>query len=239
MNMIKILGGLMTLTLVGAASATIVVNQSWTLNQAIPDGNPTGYATSQIFSGLDASAINQVDVRLSISGGFNGDLYGYLVLQSADGSTTTAILLNRVGRAGAADSGYDTAGFNVTLTGDTGGGYGNIHDVGNPVTDNSTKYLADGRTTNPTGDFTMTNPTLGLDLLNGINANGKWTLFLADMTGGDQSTLISWGLNVSVVPEPVPWALMFFGGGLALAGAGRLYMAASRRAKSGSIRNAQ
>ncbi|MFM2294366.1 MAG: Proprotein convertase P-domain, partial [Verrucomicrobiota bacterium] len=44
----------------------------------------------------------------------------------------------------------------------------------------------------------------------GANANGTWTLFLADLSGGDISTLVSWGMDISVVPEPITWALLAF-----------------------------
>ena len=208
-----ILGGLVAVMGIGAAQATIVLNQDFSVGAAIPDGSLAGYATSQTFTGLDAAGINQVDVRLDISGGFNGDLYGYLVLQSADNSTTTSILLNRVGRNDASSYGYSTSGFStVTLSGDTGLS-SNIHDVATP---GAGPYLADGRTVDPNGNFTGSTSTAGLEILNGHNANGTWTLFLADMVSGDQATLMSWGLNISVVPEPISWALGIFGGILGL-----------------------
>jgi hypothetical protein len=50
---------------------------------------------------------------------------------------------------------------------------------------------------------------------NGGNATGTWSIFLADMSGGDGanlSSLVSWGLEIEVVPEPVTWALLFFVG---------------------------
>jgi hypothetical protein len=45
----------------------------------------------------------------------------------------------------------------------------------------------------------------------GANANGTWTLFLADLSGGDISTLVSWGMDISVVPEPITYALLILG----------------------------
>jgi subtilisin-like proprotein convertase family protein len=178
------------------------------LGIAIPDGNPAGITRSLTFNNAPTDLISRVDVSLNISGGFNGDLYGYLVLQSADNSTTTAILLNRVGRTGAADYGFSTATMSVTLSGDTTQGYSNIHGIQFP---GAGPYLADGRTNSPLGDFTASTSTQGLDVLNGKNANGTWTLFLADVSGGSQSTLETWGLSVSVVPEPTTWAILFFG----------------------------
>jgi hypothetical protein len=58
------------------------------------------------------------------------------------------------------------------------------------------------------------------------NANGTWTLFLADLSGGDQSQLLNWGLEISVVPEPTTWALLGFG---VLAAGGGLLSARQRR----------
>jgi hypothetical protein len=52
-----------------------------------------------------------------------------------------------------------------------------------------------------------------------MNPNGAWTIFFADLSGGAQSDLVSWGLEVTAVPEPTTWALGIFG---ALAGAAGL-----------------
>jgi subtilisin-like proprotein convertase family protein len=178
------------------AKATLYSYDFTSLNTAIPDGNPVGLANSQTINlgtlpldGTTTSIVN-VDVRLNISGGYNGDLYGYLVLQSADSSTTTAILLNRIGQVGG-DFGNSGAGINVTLS---GSGATDIHNAAfGSVTGT---YQPDGGTT--------------LAALNGVNANGTWTLFLADLSGGDTATLVSWGVDISVVPEPVTWALLAF-----------------------------
>src|SRR5205823_2621880 len=60
----------------------------------IPDGNPAGFSdTRNIDLGAlpsgTTSEITDVNVRLNISGGYNGDLYGYLVHSSG-----FAVLLN-------------------------------------------------------------------------------------------------------------------------------------------------
>ena len=59
-----------------------------------------------------------------------------------------------------------------------------------------------------------------LGTFNNSSANGKWELFFADMMkGGGTSTLNSWSLNITVVPEPVTLALGLFAAMLlALAG---------------------
>jgi len=50
-----------------------------------------------------------------------------------------------------------------------------------------------------------------LGTFNSSVANGKWELFFSDMMkGGGTSTLNSWSLNITVVPEPVTLALWMF-----------------------------
>src|SRR5258706_15751949 len=64
-------------------------------NGNIPDGSMIGMQDTRTVSGVTFNSISDVDVRLTISGSWNGDLYGYLV---HDGGFT--ILLNRLGRTG-------------------------------------------------------------------------------------------------------------------------------------------
>jgi len=213
-----------------SARATLCNWSSGSLNTLIPDNSSAGYTFSAPAGGgaWDSNPtggnIDSVDVSLNLSGGYNGDLYGYLVY-TVGGNSTTAILLNRVGRSGANDAGSSIAGMNVTLSGTTGS---DIHTAIGPL---SGTYLADGRTASPTGDFTGVTPTAGagLDAFNSssLAAGGTWTLFLADLSAGDQSQLLSWGLgvNVSVVPEPVTWALLLFCALMALVGLARWHKA--------------
>ena len=126
-----ILGVIMMATLVGTAQATLITYNSGTLNAAIPDGNLVGITESTTISGIPQSGdytsmIQNVDVNLNISGGYNGDLYGYLVLQNISG-TTTAILLNRIGTSGGDPWGNDGSGIDVTLS--SSGALGNIHNA--------------------------------------------------------------------------------------------------------------
>lgn len=185
-----------------SAQATLYSYDFTGINTAIPDGNPVGLANSHAVDlgtlppdGTTTAIVN-VDVRLNITGGYNGDLYGYLVLQSADSSTTTAILLNRIGQDMSNPFGNTGAGINVTLS---GSGATDIHSAAFGAVTGT--YQPDGGTT--------------LAAFNGVNANGTWTLFLADLSGGDTSTLVSWGIDISVVPEPITWALLTFGAAMA------------------------
>src|SRR5690242_14731892 len=72
----------------GVVSSTSVEN----IFATIPDGDFNGIQSSQTLSGLP-NTITDVNVTLTISGGFNGDFYAYLFHNSA-----SSILLNRVGR---------------------------------------------------------------------------------------------------------------------------------------------
>lgn len=50
-----------------------------------------------------------------------------------------------------------------------------------------------------------------LDVFNGLDPNGQWTLFVADLAPGGVSTLVSWGLDITVVPEPASTTLLALG----------------------------
>jgi MYXO-CTERM domain-containing protein len=45
----------------------------------------------------------------------------------------------------------------------------------------------------------------------GSDPNGTWTLFLADLSSGAQSTVVSWGLDIITVPEPSTVAMGLMG----------------------------
>ena len=63
-------------------------------------------------------------------------------------------------------------------------------------------YQPDGRSADP-GLVTDLSPrSLYLSGLSGQAADGEWTLFVADLAGGDVATLNSWSLSISAVPEP-------------------------------------
>src|SRR4051794_16925641 len=68
-----------------------VENYSFTPNAIIPDNNSSGLTDTHVISSTIA-LLTDVQLTLSISGGYNGDYYAYL--SHAGGLT---ILLNRVG----------------------------------------------------------------------------------------------------------------------------------------------
>jgi hypothetical protein len=199
--------GLMAMTLAGTASAAVVVEDAdWTVNASIPEGNPVGITEYQTFSGLSGAPISDVSVDLNITGGYNGILYGYLVLQDANGNVATEVLLNQIGTSAANQFGSSGAGMDVTLS-DSGTVNGTIHNA----------------TGVPTGAWQPDSANTLDGTYGGLTANGTWTLFLADLgTGGSQSTLVSWGLDISAVPESSPTGLLTGLGALLVVSAGSL-----------------
>ena len=202
-----ILGSAVMLTL--ATHAGIITS----VNATIPDGSAVGWSGTATASGLN-QYISDVSVTLNISGGYNGDLYAYL---SYGGVLVP--LLNRVGVGSGNAFGYGDAGFNVTLS--SAGAY-DVHSYGSHSPSFSGGQLTgtwqpDGRAIDPQGapsTFDSSSGRLNFAQYNGMNPNGTWTLFLADLSAGGQSQLVSWELDLtsSAVPEPVNVALGIFAG---------------------------
>jgi subtilisin-like proprotein convertase family protein len=187
-----------------------------TLNTTIPDANPTGISSTLNVSGV-GSVLNDVSVYINVSGGYNGDLYAYL---SYGG--TSVVLLNRIGNSSGNPFGASTSGFGTS----SGGWYNfvfndstvgtDIHTYsgtsGSPITGT---YNTDRRTADP--QFVLDTSSRGSSLasFNNLNPNGNWTIFFADMASGpgsSSSTLVSWRLGITAVPEPANVALGIFGG---------------------------
>ena len=80
------------LTAFGARAALFNL-ASGTLNTAIPDGNVNGVQSTLTFSDAYFDNVLDVNVKLNISGGYNGDLYVYLThstTAAASPSSSTA-----------------------------------------------------------------------------------------------------------------------------------------------------
>lgn len=144
--------------------------------------------------------ISTVAVTFTTTGGLdgvNGDLYAYL---SFDGALIP--LLNRVGKGTGSEPtysfGYQDSGFNaVTLTDSA---TVNIHNYGGGFVPTGS-YLPDS------GGVTFATTYGGLD------PNGTWTIYFQSMVSGDETTtLTSWSLSITTVPEPINVALGIFGG---------------------------
>jgi len=219
MNMMKLkilAAGVVTLLTVSAAQAQVTVTNtsSTSVGTAIPDGNPTGVSSSTTFSGI-LGTITSVSVSLDITGGFNGDLYAYLVGPSGE----FAVLLNRVGVTSGNSFGYGNSGFNITLA----DGNPDIHtyQLSSPLYNGGGQltgpWAPDGRNIDPQSSgsaFDAASNSTDLSSFTDNTANGTWTLFVADMSSGGQATLTSWGLSVVTVPEPQTWALAASGLGM-------------------------
>ena len=161
----------------------------------IPDGNSVGVASTINVSGMAGTIGSSLVLTLDISGCNNGDLYAYL---SYDGTVVT--LLNRPGTSPGNPLGFTDAGYNVTVQ-DSGANPLNTATGSSPVTGT---YNA--------GSSSAFQTAYGSD-----DGNGTWTLFIADLSGGDgsDSQLNNWLLTINgtTVPEPITSALIVFAAG--------------------------
>jgi hypothetical protein len=148
-------------------------------------------------------------VSLNLSGGYNGDLYAYLSYGGA-----LVPLLNRVGVGTGNTFGYSDGGLNITLS-DSGANNIHLYQGLGSVADGSS-WKPDGRSLDPLGsanNFDAAGTVTFANTFGGVlDPDGTWTLFIADMSSGGQSSLVSWSLNLTAVPEPVTLALGIFAG---------------------------
>jgi hypothetical protein len=171
----------------------------------IPDANPNGLQDTHSINSFNfgTAQILDVNVRVNVDGGFNGDLFAFL---SHDG--TTVVLLNRVGATASSPYGYLTPGMNVTFDASAAtdihlyGGAANITGIFQP----------DQRTANPASAIDTSPRGPGLDAFNGLDPNGTWTIYFADMSGGGETHVVDWGLDVAATAEPIIPALGILAG---------------------------
>jgi hypothetical protein len=174
----------------------------------IPDGNTAGWSDTRTVSGV-LGTITDVNVTLTLSGGYNGDLYGYLVHDSG-----FAVLLNRVGKDATHPFGYADAGMTVKF--DDTASNGDIHFYQSVLgyatsLNNGSSWSPDGRSQDPATVTGTSSRDSMLGDFNTLIADGEWTLFLADLGVGGQTTVVSWGLEITAIPEPSTWALLALG----------------------------
>jgi subtilisin-like proprotein convertase family protein len=197
---------ILTALLCPAARAT---TYSYNLSATIPDGDLNGYQNSQTVGGLQ-QYLTDVNVVLNISGGFNGDFYAYLTHNSH-----TAILLNRVGRSSTSSVGYPDGGFGpdsganaFTLDDQAGNDIHAYRSFGYALNGSGQLtglWQPDGRAIDPLSSgtaFSSASRTTGLSVFNGVDPNGLWTLYVADVSPGGEGALAGWGLQITAVPEP-------------------------------------
>jgi subtilisin-like proprotein convertase family protein len=188
-------------------------NSGFTSNGAVPDGNAAGWSDSREVIIPSGELVTDVNVTINLSGGWNGDLYAYL---SHPNSPDAAILLNRPGRTGANTFGYGDDVLFITL--DDGAANGDVHFYASATgyqtaISNNSAFQPDGRSVSPlTVDGTEPRTAL-LSEFNGMNASsGNWTLYIADLASGDQTTVNAWGLSISTIPEPSAVLLVLLAG---------------------------
>ena len=187
----------------------------------IPDATTTGWSDVRTLAVADNS-IQSITVTLNVSGGFNGDLYAYI---SHNGVLVP--LMNRVGVASSSPSssfGYSDPGFTITLS---SAAANDVHFYGrNTPSFNGSGQLTgtwqpDGRTISPLSSPASFDSAsrINFSAYNTLDPNGSWTLFFADVSGGGgTSTLTSWQLDITAVPEPVDQAFWVFVGLMVIVG---------------------
>ena len=205
--------GLMLLATSDSRAQLTTNAASYTVNSAVPDGDASGLSDTRTLAATGISSIQAVVVRLDLSGGFNGDLYAYLTHGPG-----FAVLLNRPGRTATDALGYPDSGFHVIL--DDAALNGDIHSY--RLTTNpgggvlSGNWAPDGRNVDPALAVDTSGRSALLASLRGLDANGSWTLFVADAAPGGVATLNAWGLEIVGVPEPYPAAVLACGAGVFL-----------------------
>ena len=177
------------------AANAIIYSTNWTSGFAnsgdVPDNSFSGWSDTRSVSTMPAGTFTSLAVNLQLSGGWNGDLYAYLVHSSG-----FTVLLDRIGAGPFGDS---HAGMNVTFV-DNGTAFG--------TTQGDINLYAG--VPNPSGLWNPDNLGAGGGSLTSFlstSPNGTWSLFIADLSGGGVSTVSSWGLQMDIVavPEVETW----------------------------------
>ncbi len=162
---------------------------------AIPDGNVTGWSDTRILTGIAENTILDVNVWLDLGGGWNGDLYAYLTHD-----TGFSVLLNRVGRTASDGFGYADAGMSVVL--DDSAALGDLHGYRAipgyaTLIQGEHRWQPDGRAADPVTVLDTTPRTAWLSSFQGLDPNGAWTLFVADLSNGEEGWVRGWGLEIT------------------------------------------
>ncbi len=202
--------GLVFVSLVVSASAEMLVFSD--INKAIPDNSEFGVQDTQVVVGY-GPIITSVEVYLKLSAAesdwvYNGDYY--VSLQHDSGFS---ILLNRTGRTATHSLGYGDNGFDITFS--PGGNDVHNYQTFSYTLDSGDRlsgtWGADGRNTDPNLVLDTDPRSALLDSFTGLNPNGNWTLFVADLSQNGNGVIEEWGLNIAAVPEPATLSLLFAG----------------------------
>ena len=160
----------------------------WTPGITVPDNNPVGIADTRSITFDSAAVITGLEVRLHLTGGWNGDLYASLVHESG-----YAVLLNRVGNTASNPGGSASSGMNITFSDIAAT---DIHTgIANSGTITGT-WQPDARTADPLSVTNSSPRTAFLSSFNEAPVQGNWTLFIADNAVADTSVLSGWGMTI-------------------------------------------
>ncbi len=187
--------------------AATTVGPTFTVNTPVPDNSAVGLSNTQWITST-ITHISEVNVQIVMSGGWSGDLYGYLAHDSG-----FAVLLNRPGRSLLNADGSGVSQLSVFFSD------GAATDIHNAIPNSGVAsgfFQPDARTIDPANSLDTSSRTAFLSSFHGLDANGEWTLFLADVATGETMFLESWSLTIQGVPEPATAAMAALGIGLIL-----------------------
>jgi subtilisin-like proprotein convertase family protein len=173
-------------------TAATTLSYSKSVGLEIPDGDSNGLASQIAVSGSDL--VTSVALTLVTSSGWNGDLYAYL-----EHNGVISVLLNRAGLTAGESAGAASSGMNVTFTDAA------VVDVHTGLSSTygtlaTGTFQPDGRAADPDEVLDSSPRTLSFSGFTSQVASGNWTLFIADVAGGDTATLESWSLSLTTEP---------------------------------------
>lgn len=183
--------------------ASVVITKP--VNTTVPDNSPIGLVS--VIPVSSNEQVVSVELHLHITGGWNGDLYAYL-----EHNGVISVLLNRPGRTADNLAGAASSGMSVTFSDDAQ--FDDIHTaISNTLGESVTGFFQpDGRAADPDTVTDLSPRSLFLSGFQGLDADGDWTLFIADLGAGDESFLVDWTLTLTTVPEPGGVLLTMIGG---------------------------
>jgi len=182
------------------AFGAITVTESWAVSTGIPDNDPAGVADTRQLSTAIIS-IDSVTVTLMLTESFamwNGDYYAYLTYKNG-----FSVLLNRAGRTDSNPAGYGDAGFSLTFDDAANHDVHLYREIFIPDGILTGMWQPDARAVDPALAVDTSLRSANLASFNGLNPNGEWTLFVADLAAGGEAIFGSWSLTVTgQIPEP-------------------------------------
>ena len=173
----------------------------------IPDNDANGVLQTINVSNSGLANLDSVTISITTTGGWNGDLYAYL-----EHNGVLTVLLNRPGRTAALPDGSATSGMSLLLD---DAAPTDVHTAPGAL---SGTFQPDGRFIDPDLSLDSTPRTDLLADFTTTSPKGTWRLFIADVAGGDEVTLVSWSLTLTgaSVPEPASISLLSLAALLAL-----------------------